>query len=534
MIVQRIPFKQVPQLSSKDIAYATADPKLQDFYKYPVSLDAFAEVIADKQQDDTDRSLLVDVLRAQYDKLDPSPEVLANIDHLARPNTFTVTTAHQPSLFTGPLYYIYKILSTIHLSRRLNEKYSDYHIVPIFVTGGEDHDFEEMNHANLFGKPIVWKNEESGSVGRMQTETLKEPLEQLRDILGDNPTAKEMGELMTQVYQRHEHYGPATVDLVNELFKSYGLVVVDMNNARLKQRFIPIMEQELFEHPSQALIEATSEKLSAVGFSQQAYPREINLFYLRDQIRERIVMEDDQYRVLNTEYTFTSEELKAELHQHPERFSPNVVIRPLYQEYTLPNLAYIGGGGEIAYWLERKSQFDHFGINFPMLVRRNSVLWIDKGMAKKMQKLGLEVPDLFSNTEALIKNYVKSHSDNELSLGEEKGRLNQIFQGIAKKVAAVDQTLVKTVKAEAAKQLNSLQDLESRLLKAEKQRHEIEINQIRGLKDKLFPNNGLQERTDNFLNFYLRYGKSFFDILLEELNPLCEGFVVVVDMDRAG
>ncbi|MCB0632078.1 MAG: bacillithiol biosynthesis BshC, partial [Lewinella sp.] len=205
------------------------------------------------------------------------------------------------------------------------------------------------------------------------------------------------------------------------------------------------------------------------------------------------------------------------------------VIRPLYQEYILPNLAYIGGGGEIAYWLERKSQFAHFGINFPMLIRRNSVLWIDKGNAKKLDKLGLKVADLFTETETLIKEYVKANSENELSLKEEKRQLHTIFEGIVEKIKEVDPTLVKTVKAEAANQMNSLQGLEARLLKAEKQRHEIELNQIRGLKEKLFPGNGLQERKDNFLNFYLRYGNSFFETLMGELDPLEEGFVVVVD-----
>ena len=330
-------------------------------------------------------------------------------------------------------------------------------------------------------------------------------------------------------YTRHDQYGMASVDLVNELFKSYGLVVLDMNNPELKKQFIPIMEQELFEQASRSLIEATTTELEKVGFSQQAFPREINLFYLRDQIRERIVQEGDTFQVLNTDYSFTEAEMREELHQHPEHFSPNVVIRPLYQEYILPNLAYIGGGGEIAYWLERQTQFEHFGINFPMLIRRNSVLWIDKGHVKKLNKLGLQVSDLFTDTEDLIKSYVKANAENELSLKEEKKQLHTIFNGIVEKIKEVDQTLVKTVKAEAANQMNSLQGLESRLLKAEKQRHEIELNQIRGIKDKLFPGNGLQERTDNFLSFYLRYGDSFFETLLKELNPLKEGFIVVVD-----
>lgn len=529
MTIQRIPFQEVPQLSSKDIAYATARPELRPFYKYPVAIESFAQVIADKKSGNTDRTLLVKVLKKQYEQLQPSPEVLREIESLADPNTFTIVTAHQPSLFTGPLYYIYKILSTIHLSRVLNEKYPDQHIVPIFITGGEDHDFEEMNHASIFGKEIVWENEESGSVAMMSTGSLQEALAQLKDILGNSPQAQEVSEMIEACYTRHDQYGMASVDLVNELFKSYGLVVLDMNNPELKKQFIPIMEQELFEQPSRSLIEATTTELEKVGFSQQAFPREINLFYLRDQIRERIVKEGDTFQVLNTDYSFTEAEMRKELHQHPEHFSPNVVIRPLYQEYILPNLAYIGGGGEIAYWLERQSQFEHFGINFPMLIRRNSVLWIDKGNVKKLDKLGLKVADLFTDTEELIKSYVKANSENELSLKEEKKQLHDIFNGIVDKIKGVDQTLVKTVKAEAANQMNSLQGLESRLMKAEKQRHEIELNQIRGIKDKLFPGHGLQERTDNFLSFYLRYGNTFFETLMEALNPLQEGFIVVVD-----
>lgn len=529
MTIQRIPFSEVPQLSSKDTAYATAQPELRPFYKYPVSLESFAQVITDKKQADTDRELLVKALKEQYAGLDPSPEVMQEIESLADPNTFTIVTAHQPSLFTGPLYYIYKIISTIHLSRKLNEKYPEQHIVPVFITGGEDHDFEEMNHANIYGKEVVWENDESGSVAMMSTASLQEALAQLKDILGNSPRAEEIGSLIERCYTRHDKYGMSSVDLVNELFKDYGLVVLDMNKPALKKRFIPIMEKELFEQPSQSLIEATTKELEKVGFSQQAYPREINLFYLREQIRERIVKEGDVYQVLNTDYQFTEAEMREELYQHPEHFSPNVVMRPLYQEYILPNLAYIGGGGEIAYWLERQTQFEHFGVNFPMLIRRNSVLWIDKGNAKKLDKLGLSISDIFTETETLIKSYVKANSENELSLKEEKKQLHTIFNGIVEKIKEVDQTLVKTVKAEAANQMNSLQGLESRLLKAEKQRHEIELNQIRGLKDKLFPGHGLQERKDNFLNFYLRYGKDFFDQLLAELDPLEEGFIVVVD-----
>lgn len=525
--VNRIPFQQVEQLSQKDIAYATKHPNLRPFYKYDTTLAAFDKVMADKSKDTINRSVLVEVLRAQYEPLETSEATQANISALAEPTTFTITTAHQPSLATGPLYYIYKIVSAINLCKALNKTYPGHRFVPIFVTGGEDHDFEEVNHLHLFNKEIVWENEESGSVGMMKAASLAPVLTQLKEILGDRPTAAEIYQILEKAYTSHDLYSSSTIDLVNQLFGQYGLVILGMNHPKLKREFIPIIRQELLEQPSQAFIHKATAALEEAGFSGQAHAREINLFYLRDQIRERIVFENDQYEVLNTDFKFTEAELLAELDAHPEHFSPNVVMRPLYQEQILPNLAYIGGGGEIAYWLERKEQFAHFGLNFPMLIRRNSVLWLDAGTQKRMKKLGLEVEDLFVETEALLKRFIKQNTESELSLAEEKEQHQQLFEAIKYKAQEIDPTLAKTVAAEQAKQLNILNQLEGRLMRAEKQKHEVALNQIRSLKEKLFPKNGLQERHDNFLAFYLQHGRGFFETLLEHLNPLEEGFVVI-------
>lgn len=527
MEIQRIPFAEMPQLSSKDIAYATQNPELRPFYKYPVDLESFAAIFKDKQKDQVDRSALVQVLKQQYSSYETSEEVLKNINLLAENNTFTVVTAHQPSLFTGPLYYIYKIISAINLSEQLNQHYQDYKVVPVFISGAEDHDFEEVNHANIFSKTLTWENEETGSVGMMKTKSLDLVLEELQNILGSSDRAAEVFTLIQTAYTSHSTYANATIHLVNELFKEFGLVVLDMNKAALKKQFVPFIKKEIIEQTSKTLVEATTLQLEEAGFSGQAYAREINFFYLDEQTRERIIFEDGFYQVNNTDIRFSESEMIQEIENHPEHFSPNVVMRPLYQECVLPNLAYIGGGGELAYWLERKEQFEHFGINFPMLIRRNSVLWIDKSSAKKMEKLSFTVKDLLKDVDELIKAYVKENTEKELSLVEEKEQLTKIYDEVKQKAFAIDQTLVKTVLAEAAKQINSLETLEAKLMRAEKQRHEIALNQIRSLKDKLFPGNGLQERTDNFIPFYLKHGKEFFYILKEHLNPLEKGFIVI-------
>ncbi len=319
---------------------------------------------------------------------------------------------------------------------------------------------------------------EKGPVGRMKTASLTPVLEELKQVLGESEHAQHLYQLAETAYTSQEYYGLATLHFVNELFKEYGLVALGTNRVALKRLFMPIMEEELLQQSSQPLVEATQQELEKLGFGSQAHVRDINLFYLRPQIRERIVREGDTFKVLNTDYTFTKEEIIQELHEHPEHFSPNVVLRPLLQETILPNLAYIGGGGEIAYWLERKSQFEHFGVNFPMLIRRNSALWVDKGASSRMEKLELEVNNLFQDTETLIKYYIDRNTEGELSLTAEKNTLENLFNQIAEKAKNVDMTLEKAVLAEGAKQLKTLEQIEGRIVRAEKQKHETELYAI--------------------------------------------------------
>jgi bacillithiol biosynthesis cysteine-adding enzyme BshC len=530
MHVQRIAFNQVPQFSSKDVAYATADPKLRPFYKYPVELASFAEVIEDKSKDRTDRKTLVSALKAQYEGMVTSNKVKKNIESLLSKKTFTIITAHQPALFTGPLYYILKIFSTINLVEQLNEEYPDYHFVPVFINGAEDHDFEEINHTYLHGKTIEWQNDEGGAVGKMSTKSLAMALNTLKDEMGHSPWAEECYQIFEQAYQENDTYGQAANQIVNSLFQEYGLVVAEMSSPALKRLFIPYMEKELFEQISSPLIQETQEQLEAVDFGQQAHARDINLFYLTENDRSRIVLEEDgTYRILDHDIHFTADSLKEELYHYPERFSPNVVMRPLYEEVIFPNLAYIGGGGELAYWLERKTQFEHFNINFPMLIRRNSAVWINHKQVKKIDKLGLDLQELFEDTEVLIKKFVSRQSENTLDLESEMEELALLIERYALKAKKVDPTLDPRARAIGQKYHNQLQKLQRRLMRAEKKKFREEIALIRWLKDDLFPNNGLQERKHNFLNFYLKDGPFFFKTLKAHLNPLEEGMVVFLD-----
>ncbi|MCP4442324.1 MAG: bacillithiol biosynthesis cysteine-adding enzyme BshC [Aureispira sp.] len=529
MNITKLTFDKINQFSKTDKAYVLGDKALQPYYKHEVNLTQFKEVIAQRNFPDTNRSVLCEVLEQQYKTIGATNKVLENLQALAKANTFTITTAHQPNLLTGPLYFIYKIVGAINLAEQLNTTYPDQQFVPVYWMGGEDHDFEEVNYFNIFGKKVVWDDKQGGSVSRYQIESLLPVLEEVYGLLGDSENAQNLKGILSKSYEQSTDYGDFSLRLVNQLFGHYGLIVLDSSHKAFKSLMKPIFREELLKHSSQTLVQETAAQLQALGFKNQAYARAINLFHLLPNDRVRIVKEEGRYKALDTGIEWSEEELLEELEKYPESFSPNVILRPLFQETILPNLAYIGGGGELAYWLERKTQFEHYNIPFPMLIRRNSVLWIDKGQSKKLAKFGFSMSEIFEDTEALIKQYVHAESEEELHFESEKGSFNQVFEQILAKTIAIDSTLGKGVQAQQAQLYKALEKLEKRLVKHKKQQHDTVVQQIRKWKDKLFPKNGLQERHDNFIALYLRYGDVFIQELKAHLHPLEKQFVVVQD-----
>jgi bacillithiol biosynthesis cysteine-adding enzyme BshC len=365
-------------------------------------------------------------------------------------------------------------------------------------------------------------------------------LEELKAILGESEAGKAVFSRVEKAYSEQKTIAKATQAMLHDLFGRYGLVVLNMNEARFKQFFIPVLKAELLEQPCFKLVNEATERLNSLGFKTQATPREINLFYMMPGIRERIAPlpsphaggnpDTPRFQVINTGLLFSEKEMLAEVESHPERFSPNVVLRPLFQEMILPNLAYIGGGGELAYWLERKPVFEHFSVPFPALVRRNSALWLDREAGKKLQKLGFSPAEFFQDTDTLIRSFIEKNAAGEVSLELEISDLKKIFDHLAVKATAIDPTLEKAVRAEEVKAIGGLEQWQSRLLRAEKQKHEVTLNQIRAGKEKYFSGGGLQERHDNFMPYLLKYGDSFIEELKKNLAPFDKGFVILEEV----
>ena len=338
MKIEKIDYSQVSAISFKDLAYIKLEPFLKVFYNYTPDLASFSKAIEDRKSKPVDRSLLVSVLGSNYSVIEPSSLQKENIASLGSENTFTIITAHQPSLFGGPLYYILKVCSIINLCKQLKANHPEYNFVPTFVSGGEDHDFDEVDHLNLFGKSVKWDREARGPVGRLDIEGLQSVIDEVSEILGDNPNAQKLKSILNESINSCDTYGQFVFKFVNELFGKYGVIAVNMDDAKLKAAFAPFMKKELLERLSQTLVTETQEQLTAHHFKAQAHPRDINLFYLGEGSRDRIEYLDGKYNIVDSALTFSESEILEELQSKPENFSPNVVMRPLYQESILPNL----------------------------------------------------------------------------------------------------------------------------------------------------------------------------------------------------
>ena len=467
----------------------------------------------------------VNALTTNINKL-VSSTTLNNIQLLNNSNTFTITTGHQLNLFTGPLYFLYKIVSTINLCKELKQTYPDFNFVPVYWMATEDHDFEEINYFNFKGKKFRWNKESFGPVGRLSTEGLNAVLEKFETDLGLGKNASELKNLFEEAYLKHTNLADATRFLADKLFGSHGLVILDADNQLLKKLFIPYAKEELLHQTSHKKVAETAGLLA--NYKIQVNPREINLFYIEDDLRERIILEDSDYIVNNTELKFTEKELLDELNNHPEKFSPNVIMRPLYQEVILPNLCYIGGGGELAYWLELKSYFDAAKITFPTLLLRNSALLATEKQALKADKLELSWNDLFLKQFDLKDKITKKESRFILDFSKQKDTLKAQFDALREMASKTDPSFIGAVNAQETKQIKGLTNLEKRLIKAEKKQYADTLNRVTVLQDELFPNQSLQERTANFSAFYLEDGKVIIQKLFAVLKPLEHRFEVVV------
>lgn len=507
--------------------YLDQVPKLAPLYNRFPTLDNFEAQMQEKSAQFTaaQRDVLVSALQRQYAGMDKGGPTEDNMAKLARENTFTITTGHQLNLFTGPLYFLYKIVSAINLARELQARYPESHFVPVYWMATEDHDFAEINHFHFKGRKLVWNRESSGPVGRLDTGGLDEVYKVFAASAGLGDNAAKVSELFKKAYLEHENLAAATRFLAHELFGAYGLVIVDGDDQELKSQFIPHAARELTTQFSHKAAQTAIAKLQ--GYDIQVNPREINLFYMEDGLRERIEKQQDRFVVINTAKSFSREEILRELEAHPEKFSPNVILRPLYEEVILPNLCYIGGGGELAYWLELKPVFDVAAVVFPVLLLRNSALLATTKQDQKRSSLNLQWQDLFLKQDALLREQARTLSTFALDLEPQKAALEKQFEDLLALAQKTHPAFLGAVKAQQHKQIKGLEKLEARLVRAQRYQYRDVLERVGALQDALFPAGSLQERKENFAAYWLE-SPQLLPQLVEKLKPLDGCFQILV------
>lgn len=520
MRLEKVAYAQTNMLHPITVDYLQGTPNLKSLFQFEPSFQGLEEALNERTNFSVDRALLVETLRRQYGD-SVFPEQAHSLERLLDDNTFTIVTGHQLNLFTGPLYFVYKIFSVIKMAERLNEAHPDKHIVPVYWMATEDHDFDEINHFRLYHSAYRWGDEQKGAVGRFGLEDLQPVLHQIEKDLGTSLYAKQVLAPFLEAYRNGKNLAEATRMLVHQLFKGYPLIVVDGDAPELKRAFLPAVHFELFGEGSQPLVDETLNHWASLGYKPQVPGRAINLFYLKDGIRERIEKSETGFTVVNTTLAFTEEEMRAEMEAHAERFSPNVILRPVFQELILPNLSYVGGGAEVAYWLQLKGVFEALNVFFPQVMLRDGFVVFSERISRKMDQEDILSHEVFMDCDDHLKAHVHEEKGSHVFFEKKRDALEQSYSEIIVRMKDEDATLEPAALASLKRGLNELNKLEKKLIRAEKRNANVVAERLYAIRGEALPNGKVQERYLNIVQMLLDFGNEEF---LKEIYTHCDAF----------
>ena len=501
-----ISIQDLPFFSALVKDYLMGSEKVESLHSFHPTMEGLKQELLSKEKNYTQRNLLQNLLEYNYAGVkNLSPKESENIV-LLKENGYAVTTAHQPNLFLGPLYTLTKALSVISLAEQMNEVLGEKKIVPIFVIGSEDHDKEELLHTYLFGKKYEWTTSQKGPIGSMAIDdSFILVLHEWLDAFGNMPYAEELKEAYLSSYILNHTIALAFASMLRKLLGSYGLIVLDLNMREVKEAMVTVFEKEIKESFSFNTLKSNLDFIRE-NYSVQAEPRDINLFEYRDGDRKRIDKIEENFL--------------AKLKSSPESFSPNVILRPLMQQTVLPSIANIGGGAEVGYWLQLKPIFDSAHIDFPVILLRDIVSVLDTKSWEKWTSSGYTELDFFLPINELIKKIALKDSDLELEFSRVEKELIIQFASLETLMTSIDKSLKGSYESELVKLKKSIELLYSKALKAEKRKHEESIVTFEKIKSKVFEDNYLIERKENFSAYYLKGGKDWISDMIAVSNPL--------------
>lgn len=526
-----INFSDIPGHSNLFLDYLYEFNNLNDFYKinfrdkdeylkhFKGICDASGEF----------RGELSKILIEQYNKSSLSETTRNNITLLAANNSLAVVTGQQLGILGGPLYTVYKIITAIKLSRYLSERYDEFNFIPVFWLEGDDHDFEEVSSLNIINEnneieKIIYQEEipedgNKGSIGYLKfTESINEVFASLEQHLRKTEFSGDIIANLKSIYKPGKTFKESFKELLNWLFDEYGLVILDPQDKKIKDLLRPVFKQEItdFRKHSEKLIQVSA--VLDEKYHSQVKVRAINLFYNFAEGRYLIEPVDNEYRLRRKRKRFTYEELINMIDTEPENFSPNVLLRPICQDYLLPTAFYVAGPGEIAYFAQAIPLYDFYSIKAPVVYPRSSVTILEKNISSLLEKNNLELKDVYYYGGELKSKMIGYASDNitDEIFKNAESQFELAMDQLKEKLFEIDKTISDSSTKYKQKIFQYLNELKSKTEEAQNKKYEVTIRQAERITASIFPNHYLQEREINFIYFLNKYGTGLLKQLFEE------------------
>lgn len=504
--------------------------QLAEFYvTNPFDEKAIAQKI-DRFQFDGDRHKTIEILTAFNKQFDVHQATLDNLDRLKDENALTIVTGQQLGIYGGPLYTVLKTISVIHLAEKLERKY-DRPVIPVFWLADEDHDYDEVRKLHLLDNKdetdkvesfeLPPKDNHSSPVARMQlSEALKRLRGDLKETLYNTDFSDDLWDLLDTSYTTEHTFFEAFGLFISRLFSKRGLVLAGSNNSEVKKLVGGYIKESILRVDEiRRNLEEQSNKIGA-AYHQQVTLYDSNLFYLdKKEGRVKINHNGSGWKT-DAGREWEAKQLIGEIEQNPERFSPNVFLRPILQDALLPTLGYVAGPGEIAYYGQMKSMYSSFDLEMPIIFPRLSATFLEPSIDRIMNELPFEFHEYAHRIEDLETDYVDRTEQRDIKalFDEWKEKFENLAAPRKEEITDIDPTLEGAVEKASASYCNELDKLESKVYRAIKKQDQIQLRRIRRIKANLFPGDGLQERVIAGIFYMNKYGIDIWDELLNALD----------------
>ena len=530
-----INFNDIPSNQKIFLDYLYDPQKVSRFYDFNFNnkeeyINKFKSIRESRTRQMPDRSLLLSIINKQYNNFNRSATTAKNIDLLKDEKTLAVVTGQQLGIAGGPLYTFYKIMTAVKLSNYLTERYDDYNFVPVFWLEGDDHDFNEIRSINVIDENNELSNikyddgiedeEDRGSVGQLAiTGSIDTFFDEVNKKLRDTEFKGDLINKLKDFYAAGKTFKNAFKELIFWLFDEYGLIIFDPQDPEFKSLLKPIFKKEIndFRQHTEKLVSVSAELEELYHAQVKVHP--VNLFYSSDEGRFLIEPVENEFRLKRKRKKFTHDEIIENIESSPENFSPNVLLRPICQDFILPTAFYVAGPSEIAYFAQVTPLYKIFDIESPVIYPRSSLTIIEKNINSILNKYELKIQDTFTEPEKLKTKIIASVSKINLDelFRDSSNKIEIALDQLKEKLFEFDKTISDASTKYKQKIFNDLDNLKGKALEAQKKKHEITLRQIDKAINSLYPNGNLQERELNFIYFAHKYGP---DILKQIFNEL--------------